>query len=62
VLKKYLTINTVVEQTGLSHWTVRHWLKSGRLASIKPGRRRLILEEDVIRLLAGVERGHEGER
>ena len=31
--------------------TVRHWIASGRLRSIKPGRRRLVLRADLEKFL-----------
>jgi excisionase family DNA binding protein len=31
--------------------TVRHWVATGRLKSIKPGRRRLVLRADLERFL-----------
>jgi len=31
---------------GVSVSSVRHWIKTGRLASIRPGRRRLVLRTE----------------
>ena len=31
--------------------TVRHWIKTGRLASLRPGRRRLVLRGEFERFL-----------
>lgn len=36
----------------VSEWTVRRWVRSGRLRSVRPGRRRLVSREDVERLIA----------
>jgi excisionase family DNA binding protein len=37
--------------------SVRHWIASGRLRSIRPGRRRLVRREDLDRFLAAGETG-----
>ena len=37
--------------------TVRHWIASGRLKSIRPGRRRLVLRADLERFLGLEARG-----
>jgi excisionase family DNA binding protein len=36
----------------VSTWTVRRWVREGRLRSVRPGHRRLVSREDVERLLA----------
>ena len=37
--------------------TVRWWVKQGKLASVRPGRRRLVPVEAVEEFIAGAERG-----
>lgn len=49
-----LTLEEAASAARTSASTVRHWLAIGRLASVKPGRRRLIRRADLARLL-GVE-------
>jgi excisionase family DNA binding protein len=46
-----LTLEEAASAARTSPSTVRHWLAIGRLASVKPGRRRLIRRADLARLL-----------
>lgn len=46
-----LTLEEAARVARTSPSTVRHWLAIGRLASVKPGRRRLIRRADLARLL-----------
>lgn len=46
-----LTIPEAAQAARTTTSTVRHWIAIGRLASVKPGRRRLIRRADLARLL-----------
>jgi excisionase family DNA binding protein len=46
-----LPIDAVAERLGVSPWTVRTWLRQGRVPFFKIGRRVLIKAEDVEALL-----------
>ncbi len=46
-----LAIQTVAERLGVTHWTVRTWLKQGRLGYTKVGRRLLVRADAVEALL-----------
>jgi excisionase family DNA binding protein len=48
---EYLLVPEVMAITRSPKGTVRHWLRTGRLPSIKPGRHRLIRREDLERFL-----------
>lgn len=50
-LPALLTIAEAAETARTSPSTVRHWLAVGRLASVKPGRRRLIRRADLAAFL-----------
>jgi excisionase family DNA binding protein len=51
-LPEYLLIPEIARTCRVPPATVRHWLRTGRLASTKPGRRRLVLRDDFERFLA----------
>lgn len=46
-----LLLEEVAARCRTSISTVRHWISTGRLASTRPGRRRLVKRDDVDRLL-----------
>jgi excisionase family DNA binding protein len=46
-----MSIDTLAAKLGVSAWTVRTWLRQGRIAYYKVGRRCLVRVEDVERLL-----------
>lgn len=48
----YLLLIEVAEETRTALGTVRHWIATGRLASVRPGRRRLVLRSDLEAFLA----------
>lgn len=48
----YLLLSEVAEIARTSVDSVRSWVRSGRLRSVKPGRRRLIRREELERFLA----------
>jgi excisionase family DNA binding protein len=47
-----MTIDQTAEFMGLSAWTVRYWIRMGKLPSVKFGRRILIEREELNRLVA----------
>jgi excisionase family DNA binding protein len=49
---EYLFLPAVAEICGVSLDTVRHWIQSGSLPSVRPGRRRMVLRAELDRFLA----------
>ena len=47
----WLTIAESAHMLRVSEWTVRRWIREGRLSSARPGHRRLVARLDVERLL-----------
>lgn len=47
-----LTIDQTAEFTGLSAWTIRYFVKAGKLPSVKLGRRILIERSELNRLVS----------
>lgn len=47
-----LPVDAVAERLGVSGWTVRTWLRQGRIPYFKLGRRVLVKVDDVETLLA----------
>ncbi|MET0790218.1 MAG: helix-turn-helix domain-containing protein [Polyangiaceae bacterium] len=43
---EFIKLPVVAEYFGVPVSTVRQWVRSGRLPSIKPGRRRLVRQQD----------------
>lgn len=54
MIPKLLTIEEVAEVTRTPLSSVRSWVYSGRLTTIKPGRHRLVMEE-ALRQFLGVD-------
>lgn len=48
----YLFLPAVAEICGVSLDTVRHWIQSGSLPSVRPGRRRMVPRDELERFLA----------
>jgi excisionase family DNA binding protein len=46
-----ISIESAARTFGLSVWTVRAWIAQGRLGSTKLGRRRLVPQSEIDRLL-----------
>jgi excisionase family DNA binding protein len=70
VAERYLTVEDVAERLQISDWTVRDWLKSGKLIGFQPGGRRAgwrVRESDLERFVAeaialqATERGDEAD-
>jgi excisionase family DNA binding protein len=51
---EFLLLEEVAAEMRAPVSTVRYWIASGRLASIRPGRRRLVRRSDLERFLADV--------
>lgn len=51
-MERLLSIATVAEHLGVSPWTIRVWIKKGKLGSAKLGTRRLVPQSEVMRFLA----------
>jgi len=49
---EWLLLDDVAREMRVPLGTVRHWIKTRRLASSRPGRRRLVLRQDLDALLA----------
>jgi excisionase family DNA binding protein len=45
-------LSAVAERLDVSVWTVRRWVQTGRLRSLKLGARRLITESEIQRAMA----------
>jgi excisionase family DNA binding protein len=52
---RYLLIDEAAQIARTSPSTVRYWIQVGKLKSTRPGRRRLILESDLMSFLSGEE-------
>jgi excisionase family DNA binding protein len=50
-LPQMLSIETAAERLDVSHWTVRTWIRLGRLDAVKIGRRLLVREDAIAALL-----------
>jgi excisionase family DNA binding protein len=50
-LPEYLLVSEIAETCRVPLGTVRHWIRTGRLPSIRPGRRRLVRRTDLERFL-----------
>jgi excisionase family DNA binding protein len=48
----FLFIEEIAEETRTPPSTVRHWIATGKLASVRPGRRRLVRRSDLDAFLA----------
>lgn len=48
----YLLLQEIAEETRTPLSTVRHWIATGRLPSVRPGRRRLVRRADLDAFLA----------
>lgn len=47
-MERYYTIDETADVVRGSHWTVRQWIRLGKLRSVKPaGGKRLIAESDL---------------
>jgi hypothetical protein len=49
---EFLSVNAAQAKTGISCWTWRAWAYSGKIASVKAGRRLLIPVAEIQRVIA----------
>jgi excisionase family DNA binding protein len=52
--QRFMLVHEVAREARVSLSTVRHWLRSGRLRSVRPGRRRMIARSDFERFVASL--------
>jgi excisionase family DNA binding protein len=59
---RFMLLEEVADEARVSLSTVHHWLRTGRLKSTRPGKRRLVAREEFERFVATVpsEIGTEG--
>ena len=50
--REFLLLDEVARECRASVASVRYWIASGRLRSVRPGRRRLVSREDLDRFIA----------
>jgi len=50
--ERFMLLSEVARDARASISTVRHWLRTGRLPSVRPGRRRLVRRQDFERFMA----------
>jgi excisionase family DNA binding protein len=48
---EFLTVDEAAKRVGLSHWTIRRWLDSGRLTRYKSASRTLVGRSELLALL-----------
>ena len=49
--QRFMLVDEVAREARVSLSTVHHWLRTGRLKSVRPGRRRLIARDDFERFV-----------
>jgi excisionase family DNA binding protein len=49
--QRFMLVDEVAREARVSLSTVHHWLRTGRLDSTRPGRRRLVAREDFERFV-----------
>lgn len=52
-MHEYMLIEEAAAFARTSSSTIRHWIRTGRLASVRPGRRRLVRRADLETFLSG---------
>jgi excisionase family DNA binding protein len=50
--RRFLTLDECAAEARVSLSSVRHWLRAGKLRSVRPGRRRLVERSEFERFLA----------
>lgn len=53
--QRFMLIAEVAREARVSISSVRHWLRTGKLTSIRPARRRLIARDEFERFMRGLE-------
>lgn len=51
IRREYLLLDEVARECRAPVASVRYWIASGRLRSIRPGRRRLVSRDELVRFL-----------
>jgi len=51
--RRFLTLDECAAEARVSRSSVRHWLRTGKLRGVRPGRRRLVERCEFERFLAG---------
>jgi excisionase family DNA binding protein len=60
--RRFLTLEECATEARVSRSSVRHWLRTGKLRSVRPGRRRLVERSEFERFLAASFRKAEAAR
>jgi len=58
-MQNYLNLREVAQELGTSIHTVRHWVKTGRLPSIRPAKYRLVEREKLREFMRRNARGYD---
>lgn len=53
--QRFMLIAEVAREARVSVSSVRHWLRTGKLTSVRPARRRLIARDEFERFMKGLE-------
>jgi excisionase family DNA binding protein len=51
---EFMVVEEVASKMRTTVWAVRSWIRNGKLAAIRPGKRLLVRRSDVLKLLAAV--------
>lgn len=49
-----LLVEEVARETRSTVWAVRYWIRTGKLAALRPGKRLLIRRSDMLQMLAAM--------
>jgi excisionase family DNA binding protein len=60
--RRFLTLDECAAEARVSRSSVRHWLRTGKLRSVRPGRRRLVERSEFERFLAATAQKAEAAR
>jgi excisionase family DNA binding protein len=55
-------VEETARRLGLSVWTIYRWARNGQIGSVRLGRRRLFMLEDLERLIREARGRHQGQR
>ena len=58
MVNSLLFLDEVAQETRASISTVRHWVSTGKLPSVRPGRRRMVRRADLERFVEGPRPAH----
>jgi excisionase family DNA binding protein len=51
---RFMLVEEVAQEARVSLSTVHHWLRTGRLKSVRPGRRRMVARSDFEKFVASL--------